>query len=251
MKRVDIGDHTLYCGNCIDVFDDWNRDVRISHIITDPPYAAEAHTKQRRVLGKGITKCRELTNQPLPFEALTAEVQEQLCIFAAQQCDGWLIAFCQAESIGDWKRAMEEWGIHWRRAGVWVKPDSSPQLSGDCPAVGHEAIAIAWCGDGRSTWNGGGSRAVWTFSKHDAGSGHGGAVNEHPTQKPLALMEKLVSQFTLPDQVIIDPFMGSGTTGVACVNLGRIFIGVETNKEYFDIACKRIAAAHAQQRLFA
>jgi DNA modification methylase len=50
---------------------------------------------------------------------------------------------------------------------------------------------------------------------------------------------------------ILDPFMGSGTTGVACANLGRKFIGIEIERKYFDIACERIAAAYAQGRLFA
>ena len=52
-------------------------------------------------------------------------------------------------------------------------------------------------------------------------------------------------------QTILDPFMGSGTTGVACANLGRAFIGIEIERRYFDIACERIAAAQAQGRLFA
>lgn len=51
-------------------------------------------------------------------------------------------------------------------------------------------------------------------------------------------------------QTIVDPFMGSGTTGVACANLGRKFIGIEIERKYFDIACERIAAAYAQGRLF-
>jgi DNA modification methylase len=56
----------------------------------------------------------------------------------------------------------------------------------------------------------------------------------------------------IPDaQTILDPFMGSGTTGVACANLGRKFIGIEIERKYFDIACERIAAAYAQGRLFA
>ena len=72
---------------------------------------------------------------------------------------------------------------------------------------------------------------------------------EHPTQKPVALMQWCLG--FLPDaQTILDPFMGSGTTGVACVNLGRKFIGIERAPKYFDIACKRIAEAYKQPRLF-
>ena len=72
---------------------------------------------------------------------------------------------------------------------------------------------------------------------------------DHPTQKPVEVMKWCLAQ--LPDDAttILDPFMGSGTTGVACVQLGRRFIGIEREREYFDAACRRIAAAYAQPRL--
>lgn len=62
----------------------------------------------------------------------------------------------------------------------------------------------------------------------------------HPTQKPVALLEWLVKTYTNPDDLVVDNCMGSGSTGVACVNTGRRFIGIELNKEYFDAAAKRI-----------
>lgn len=70
----------------------------------------------------------------------------------------------------------------------------------------------------------------------------------HPTQKHTELMKRLVS---MTEGVVLDPFMGSGTTGVACMNLGRQFIGVELREDYFDIACQRIENAQRQERLFA
>ena len=72
----------------------------------------------------------------------------------------------------------------------------------------------------------------------------------HPTQKPVPLMEWCIGQFPKAE-TILDPFMGSGTTGVACVNLGRKFIGIEIEPKYFDIACRRIEGAYRQPRLFA
>lgn len=72
---------------------------------------------------------------------------------------------------------------------------------------------------------------------------------EHPTQKPVRVMEWSLS--FAPAGIILDPFMGSGTTGVACANLGRKFIGIEIERKYFDVACERIEAAYAQGRLFA
>lgn len=68
----------------------------------------------------------------------------------------------------------------------------------------------------------------------------------HPWQKPVALMRWCVD---MTDGLVLDPFMGSGTTGLACVELGREFIGVEKERRYFDIACERIEAANSQGRL--
>jgi site-specific DNA-methyltransferase (adenine-specific) len=70
----------------------------------------------------------------------------------------------------------------------------------------------------------------------------------HPTEKPVHLMEQFVGWTR---GIVLDPFMGSGTTGVACANLGRKFIGIEIDPKYFDIACRRIEQAQAQMRLFA
>jgi DNA modification methylase len=75
------------------------------------------------------------------------------------------------------------------------------------------------------------------------------AEMDHPTQKPIALMQWCLG--FLPDaRTILDPFMGSGTTGVACVKLGRRFIGIEIDPGYFDIACRRIEAAYQQPDFF-
>ncbi len=72
---------------------------------------------------------------------------------------------------------------------------------------------------------------------------------EHPTQKPLRLMAWCLG--LVPDaKTILDPFMGSGTTGVACAQLGRAFTGIERERKYFDIACERISRAQAQGTLF-
>ena len=73
---------------------------------------------------------------------------------------------------------------------------------------------------------------------------------DHPTQKPVSLMEWCVKHAGDPSSVL-DPFMGSGTTGVACANLGRAFIGIEREPRYFDIACRRIEDAQRQGRLIA
>ena len=76
-----------------------------------------------------------------------------------------------------------------------------------------------------------------------------GEEKEHPTQKPLAVMLWTLQQAGSV-QTILDPFMGSGTTGVACVQLGRAFTGIERERKYFDIACERISRAQAQGQMF-
>lgn len=77
-----------------------------------------------------------------------------------------------------------------------------------------------------------------------------GEEKAHPTQKPLPVMHWCIEQAGNPE-TILDPFMGSGTTGVAAIQLGRKFIGIEREPKYFDIACKRIEQAVAQGQLFA
>ena len=79
---------------------------------------------------------------------------------------------------------------------------------------------------------------------------YGKMDKQHPTQKPVGLMEWCIS-YSQESATVCDPFMGSGTTGVACANLGKAFTGIERERKYFDIACERIARAQAQVRLFA
>ncbi len=73
---------------------------------------------------------------------------------------------------------------------------------------------------------------------------------QHPTQKPIAVMEWCINFIPKDSQIILDPFMGSGSTIVACARLGRRGIGIELDKEYFEIACKRVEEAYRQPDLF-
>lgn len=76
------------------------------------------------------------------------------------------------------------------------------------------------------------------------------ARGDHPTQKPIGVMQWCISHLPKNSNSILDPFMGSGTTGVACAKMGRSFIGIERESKYFEIACKRIEQAYAQEVLF-
>lgn len=112
----------------------------------------------------------------------------------------------------------------------WFKPDAPPSMA---------SIELAWTNQNRN------ARQI----SHSIGATNAERVG-HPTQKPLAVMLWTLQQY---DDVltILDPFMGSGTTGVACAKLGRKFIGIEIEPRYFDIACRRIEEAYRQPRLFA
>lgn len=88
---------------------------------------------------------------------------------------------------------------------------------------------------------------MWDGVKRDSEIGE---RVEHATQKPVKLMQACISHLPDTAQTILDPFMGSGTTGVACAKMGRRFIGIELDEGYFDIACRRIEDAYRQPDLF-
>ena len=205
------------------------------HCITDPPYEQDAHTRMRRT--RAVLEERQV-NAGVDFAPVT-EVQRRL--FGQLRC-GWILIFCQAEAIARYQALL---GANYKRPLVWVKPDSAPQFTGDRPAMGYESIVCAWGQPGRCRWQAGGKRGIYTRLIRD---------NEprlHPTQKPLALMRELVRDFTQPGEVVLDPFMGSATTGVACLLEGRRFVGIEQDPGYFAMACDRLATAANQGRLFA
>lgn len=243
MSPVIIGDATLYCADCMDILPMLSN---VDCVITDPPYEAEAHTLQRRKRGfVTASGGREVLADALPFGAMTCDVRDGACKHIAEICSGWALYFCQAEAVSSWRDAAITAGQTYKRAMVWIKPDGMPQFTGDRPGMGYESIVAAWCGSGRSVWNGGGRHGVFVFNKNDC---KGSAP--HPTTKPVPLMAELLQLFSNHGEPILDPFMGSGTTGVAALQLGRKFIGIEREERYFQIACKRIEQAAAQGRLF-
>ena len=242
MRVEHIGDATLYLGDCLEVLPTLGK---VDAVITDPPYEAEAHTKGRRLLGKQESGARTVEYGALDFAQMTEELRLQSTAAAASMCDGWLLTFCQAEAVALWRDAHEAAGAKYKRAMVWLKPDGAPQFTGDRPGMGYESIVASWCGSGRSRWNGGGRHGVFTHAQRDSNS-----PKVHMTQKPIALMCELVGLFTEPEDCILDPFMGSGTTGVAALQLGRRFIGIEREAKHFEAACRRIEQAAKQGQLF-
>lgn len=233
--EVTIGACRLILGDCREVLPTL---PQVDAVVTDPPYAEKTHQGARRSTWKRPQSVRPL----LHFAAMGCEAL-RLCL-AACCPHRWLIATMDYHHLV----ALEEMppaGVRFVRFGIWNKTAYTPQFSGDRPAQGWEAIGIFHNRTTTLRWQGGGQRAVWTYDKiQDTAS------IQHPTQKPLALIVDLLQQFTDSGETVLDPFMGAGTTGVACVQLGRSFIGIEIEPRYFDIACCRIEQAYAQPDLF-
>ncbi len=228
-------------GQCVIYHGDW-RDVLpalgpVDHVITDPPYEVEAHTPQRRVQHeRGFGPAgRVVSVEPLPFPPITEADRNAVARALSAKVKRWILTFCQVEAAMKWRDSLEAAGFSYRRTCVWVKPDGMPQYSGDRPGMGYESI-VAVHAAGRSEWNGGGSHGVFIYPK---GDGMGPAL--HPTTKPERLMRKLVALFSDPGDVVLDPFMGSGTTLRAAKDLGRKAIGIEIEERYCEIAAKRMS----------
>ena len=229
VQKVIIGDATLYQADCAELLPTLGQ---VDCIITDPPYSANTHkmAKTNKGSGHGVSL--------ITFASLTGEQFDGVMARCVAASNGWVIATC------DYKHAARHYDApEFVRLGAWVKPNPMPQISADRPGQGFETVLILHSGKSPKKWNRGGGSGVWTFPVHTGA--------EVPTQKPLALISAFVSDFTGSGQLIADPFMGSGTTGVAALQNGRRFIGIERDEKHFAIACKRIEQAYAQGQLFA
>lgn len=237
MEKIIIGNATLYHADCLEVLPLLaGADVAIS----DPPYEAQAHTAMRRT--RASIEGR-IDKAELGFDAITEATRSAVAAWSAKNIAKWALFFCQVEAVGVWKQELENAGAKYDRAWAWIKPDAAPRFNGQGPAQGFESIASAWCGTGGRSWNGGGMRNVLTYNVTS------GRVSDHPTEKPLPLLMKLVHLYSNKGDTVIDFFMGSGTTGVACMDQDRKFIGIEVNRLHFDTACGRIEQAQQQMKL--
>jgi site-specific DNA-methyltransferase (adenine-specific) len=217
---------TLYHGDCLEILPQLGQ---VDHVITDPPYEAEAHTLARRQRSAGMVGVLAIE-----FAAMDEATRQNVGREIVRLSQGWALVFCQVEAAMVWRVALA--GGKYMRTQVWVKPDSAPQFTGDRPGMGYESIVTVWCGDTRSKWNGGGRRGVY---EHMVGVS-GCLWNEHPTQKPESLLAELISLFTDPGNLILDPFGGSGTTAVAAKRLGRRCILIEREEKYCEVAANRL-----------
>lgn len=239
MRREVIGAATLYLGDALEVLPTLEP---VDHVISDPPY------EERMQMLHASTALRRTDGGPprsaLGFQSIET-MRAPLLACVAEKNQGWLLAFCNVEGVGAWEEAIRAAGIKFKVACAWIKPDCTPKLNGQGPAIGFECIATAWCGKGHARWNGGGKRGVFSHMVNPPDR-HG----EHPTEKPLRLMRELVGLFTNHGDLVCDPFMGSGTTGMAATAMGRRFVGIERDPKWFSLAMRRIEEAQRQSDLF-
>lgn len=199
-------------------------------VITDPPYDEFTH---RGALHK-TEKDREFG---IEFAALS---NLNFVRPLMEQTRYWVLFFCGLEMLGKYQDQAPDKYV---RGMIWDRISNAPQISGDRPAQGGEGIAVFHGVRKNMEWNGGGKAGIF---RHMVERGQ----KEHPTQKPLRLIRELLGLFSDEGQTVLDPFMGSGTTGVAAVQMGRKFVGVEVDPRYFDIACRRVSEAMKQADLF-
>ncbi len=227
MSRVEtIGDATLYLGDCRDILPTLGP---VDAVITDPPYMFTVGS----ALGK-LNPWADLCNSSVWFSDLMGRCRDRL-----PASGGYLWWFLNWRTLPTLQKAAFDIGWHIESLLVWDKDWIGPGGSkGLRPS--YELVAFLTTGDVGLP-----NRGLPDIWKHPASSqkAHG-----HPAEKPIGLLAEIVKQ--TPAKTVLDPFMGSGTTGAACALHGRRFIGIEMDPKWFDVACRRIQTAYDQPRLF-
>jgi site-specific DNA-methyltransferase (adenine-specific)/modification methylase len=219
MRIERIGDCVLYNADCREVLPTLGK---VDAVVTDPPYGigvdATMHKQGGTKYGKAAAAKREYAATNWDFAPITTDDCARL-----RAASEWQIIF--GGNYFDLPPA--------RCWLVWDKKNGGNAFA-DCE--------LAWTNLDKPVrkidW-------MWNGMLRRGGEERG----EHPTQKPVGVLTWCLEQLPAECNTILDPFMGSGTTGVACVKLGRKFIGIEIEPKYFDIACRRIEAATKEPRL--
>lgn len=212
IKKEVIGDCTLYLGDCLEIMPTLGK---VDAVVTDPPYGIGADEKASKNKG----------NCGWKYYGETIWDRER-----------------PSKEVFDLMLAISKYQIIW--GGNYFTGYLPPTMQWLIWDKGQRRFSLA---DFEVAWSSQQKAArIFDYSRsHALRDG-----KTHPTQKPTALMVWCIKQLPDNSNLILDPFMGSGTTGVACVNLGRKFIGIEIELKYFDIVCKRIDQAERQGRLF-
>jgi site-specific DNA-methyltransferase (adenine-specific) len=213
---------TLYCADNREVLPTLE-DKSVDHVFADPPYSEETHKGART----------DIRTKLIDFDHISLSELRATFNQFGRVSRRWVVSFMDWRHIYHIEKEPPE-GLRFVRFGMWRKPNGAPQFTGDRPATGWEGVAVLHALGGRMVWNGGGKHGVWECPKV-----HG----LHHTQKPLNLLRTLIRDFTDSGETILDPFMGSGTTGAACALEGRRFIGMELREEDCERAKSRILRA--------
>lgn len=235
MEPVRIGRATLYLGDCRDILPTL---PKVDHIITDPPYSDRTHSGHDQVASQ---KRRDGAERlALGYNALSRDGAERLAEIFSESTDGWIVWMTDhtlAPTIAQKLEALQRYvfaPLPYFHAGRSVR------LAGDGPSSWTDWLVV--------------SRTKmlnrWGTLRGGYVAGPGWDDKVRMGGKPTRLMRLIVSDYSRPDQLVCDPFMGAGTTGVACIAEGRDFIGIEIDEPTFDIACKRIEQAQRQGDLF-
>ena len=240
LKEERIGGQRLILGDCLEVMPLLGE---FDHVVSDPPYEQSLHDSKNRLRGPARVDAGP-SLKGLSFAGID-EIRGNVVQLSHAASNGWCIFFCTVEGVARWADVISLSDMKYKRACVWIKPDCTPQLNGQGPAQGVECFVCSWSGPSFARWNAGGKRGVY---KHivNPSDRQGG----HPTEKPWRLFVEILIDFTNPNQSVLDPFMGGGTTLVACEKLGRNGTGIELDPDYFDIACQRVDEATRQPDMF-
>jgi site-specific DNA-methyltransferase (adenine-specific) len=224
---VTIGDATLYLGDCMDILKNIDSNS-IDMILSDIPYGVVNRSDNGlRNLDKG--------NADIETFVLADAINQSIRL-----SNGSIYIFCGTEQVSEIRKTLIENNLS-TRLGIWEKTNPSP-MNGQHMWLSNIECCVYGKKSG-ATFNEHCKGTVWRFPTARG--------KLHPTAKPVPLMEYLIKSSSNIGNNIMDFTMGSGTTGVACINTKRKFIGIEKDRKYFDIACERINKAIEDQGMFA
>ena len=219
----------LHLGDCLDVMQGIP-DGSVDMVMTDPPYGMNFQSnrskngpRHKKIEGDSAADFRWLQDA---FRLLKPD-------------GGGLISFCDWNTSHRWREEIERAGFVIKSQVIW---DRLHHGMGDLKGAFAPQHDIVWYATkGRRIFVNGRPKSVMRHKRPSPADDHG-----HPTCKPVALMEELIrATDDGSGSVVLDPFLGSGTTGVAAANTGRRFIGIERDPDYFTIAQARIRKAQA------
>ena len=216
-----IGNAELWLGDCRDVLPTLSG---VDAVVTDPPYGIRLNTNNSRFSGGHVSSRARRGNGSGTANGLPI-INDNRAFDPS-----WLLDLKCDKIIWGWNNYPD--CLPRGACLVWVKRND-------------EAFG-SFLSDAELAWF---SKGHGVYCRRDLSNNAIANERVHPTQKPVSLMEWCLG-FLPNAQLIADPYMGSGTTGVACARLGRRFIGVEIDPGYFDIACRRIEDATRQADLF-